>query len=483
MVEVLFVNPYLFPTDLRGEGEWGSNYAINFGILSIATYLKNQNIDVKIYDAQEGIQSINKIVSIVEKEQPLIVGMGCISSLSFLPSIEIAKAVKQANPTSFIIIGGQHTCFFSKEILNKYICIDAVALNESEETMVQLLNALKNKKKLSTVGGIAFRANNKIVHTNLNNPINLNDLPDIDYSIYPNFKNFFPLIEESRGCGFRCVFCTNENFYGSIRFKSGEKVFSEIEKTSKLYGNNNLPLIIQCSNYGYNLKESEKLFGLIKKSGLNPRIMLSSRVDGPWKKFLGWTKNYLDQMRFGLESGSPNTLLRMNKTSNPSEYLRFAKEAFRSFSDEGITTVANVLYGFCGDTKGDLEETKSFLRENKKNINCVRVHPLMDFPGSPYSQKFDFYEKEYGASRVIAKYSEILQTYPVNPSKNLTYENMLAESHKLMQELNTFDSYYEYYKWSSPAKHKNKQFDFYSKKTLYEDITKTTLPSSRDFHI
>lgn len=482
MPDVLLVNPYIFPVDLRGKEEWGANYAINFGILSIANFLKDKGISVEIFDAQLGAASIKKLCKIVSKEQPLILGIGCISSLSFLPSIEIAKTIKKINKNIFVIIGGQHTSFFPEELLQQYDCIDAVAVNESEQTLEQLVHALKKNMLLSSVGGIFFRQQGKIFSTLNNLPLDLNELPDIDYSNYPNYKNFFPLIEESRGCGFKCVFCTNENFYSSIRFKSGQKVFSEIEKTSQLYGSNDLPLVLQCSNYGYNLKESKKLFGLIKKAGLMPRVIFSTRVDGPWKQFIKWTTKYLDQIRFGLESGSPTTLIRMGKTNNPQHYLKRASEAFESFNKEEITTVTNVLYGFCGDSKKTLLETEKFLHKNKKNLSCIRAHPLMDFPGSPYSNNFSFYKKKYGSSRVIAKLSKVLRTYPVNPTKTLTFNDALKQSHKLMQDLNSFDEYYEYYKWTSPGKHRDGAIDFCDKNKLLKDIQNTTAIKNQDFH-
>jgi len=482
MSDVFLVNPYIFPVDLRGKKEWGANYAINFGILSIANYLKYEGISVEIFDAQLGAESIKELCKIISKEKPLILGIGCISSLSFLPSIEIAKAVKKISSDIFVIIGGQHTSFFPEELLQQQSCIDAVAVNESEKTMKQLVIALKENIGLKSVGGIFFRKQGKIISTPNNLPLDLNGLPDTDYSIYPNFKDFFPLIEESRGCGFKCVFCTNENFYDSIRFKSGEKVFSEIEKASQLYGSNDLPIVLQCSNYGYNLKESEKLFELIKKSGLAPRLIFSTRVDGPWKQFIKWTTKYLDQIRFGLESGSPSTLVRMGKTNNPQHYLKMASEAFEAFNKEGITTVTNVLYGFCGDTKETLLETERFLFENKKHLSCVRAHPLMDFPGSPYSNNFAFYKKKYGSTRVETKLSRLLKTYPVNPTKTLTFNEALKQSHELMRDLNSFDEYYEYYKWTSPGKRNGNAIGFCDKNKLLNDIQNTTAIKNQDFH-
>jgi anaerobic magnesium-protoporphyrin IX monomethyl ester cyclase len=482
LFDILLVNPYLFPIDLRGKEEWGSNHAVNFGLLSLASYLVPKGMVVEIFDTQEGKESIKKLINIVKKEKPLIVGIGCVSSLSFIPTVDIAKAIKQASPETFIIVGGQHTCFFPEELLNKELSIDAVAVNESEETLVQLVDSLKNKKNLSSVGGVCFRKEDKIVRTKMNPRIDLNDLPDTDYSLYPDYKNFFPLIEESRGCGFKCAFCTNQNFYAEIRFKSGEKVFAELKRTMELYGSNDLPVVLQCSNYGYNLKESEKLFSLIKKSGLHPQIMISSRVDGPWRQFIKWTKPYLDQMRFGLESGSPETLVRMKKTSDPKHYLKMASNAFKTFHDKEITTITNVLYGFCGDTQKNLSETNDFLSKNKENISCVRAHPLMDFPGSPYSVEFDIYKEKYGSSREVTKFSDLLKTYPINPTLGITFDDMLKQSHKLMQELNSFDGYYEYYKWTSPAKSKNNKIGFYNKNSLLSDIKKSTVPENQDFH-
>jgi hypothetical protein len=122
------------------------------------------------------------------------------------------------------------------------------------------------------------------------------------------------------------------------------------------------------------------------------------------------------------------------------------------------------------------------LSKNKENISCVRAHPLMDFPGSPYSVEFDIYKEKYGSSREVTKFSDLLKTYPINPTLGITFDDMLKQSHKLMQELNSFDGYYEYYKWTSPAKSKNNKIGFYNKNSLLSDIKKSTVPENQDFH-
>jgi radical SAM superfamily enzyme YgiQ (UPF0313 family) len=69
------------------------------------------------------------------------------------------------------------------------------------------------------------------------------------YELYPEFRRFWPVIEESRGCPYRCSFCAN-SFHRppAIAFKSPRILIDELRRVYALYrGDGPLPVVLMTS--------------------------------------------------------------------------------------------------------------------------------------------------------------------------------------------------------------------------------------------
>lgn len=449
MTEIVLVNPHIFPYDFRGEGEWNSNRALNYGLLSIATYMYKKGIPIDILDLEGEREPLAKLENYLQEENPRYVGVGCVSALSYLPTLEIARYVKTVNPQIYVGVGGQHTRFIIDDVFNESgKSIDMVATGEGEETIRQIYSWLKGDISLSDVGGIAIKRNNRTVITPPNKPVDYNEISPIVYSLYPEYKDLFPLIEDSRGCPYRCNFCSNENVFNArIRFKDPDIILEEIHRIAELYETESLPLIFYNSILGVNPKIAKEIITKIRESKLNIRFLTSTRVDSGWKMYVDDLEGLCDQMHFGLESDSPEILLRMDKTRDPERYIRSAKDAVREFHKRGVHVALNILTGFCGENEKTLKETEDFLEENREYIDSIRSHPLMLFPGSPFSHRMKEFEENFGSKISGNKYSERIHAYPVDATSNFTFEDATEYGKRLMQRFNSFEKFYGYYKW------------------------------------
>jgi len=132
------------------------------------------------------------------------------------------KAGKDACPDSFTILGGPHASFLPIDTLRECPELDAVCIGEGEETIVDLVEALSKRRDLSSVKGVAYRSRGKI-RMNQARPF----IEDLDSIPFPA-RHLLPMdkytvlgkrtiichIMSSRGCPFRCIFCSSSLFFG-----------------------------------------------------------------------------------------------------------------------------------------------------------------------------------------------------------------------------------------------------------------------------
>ena len=447
-MRMAFVNPHIFPYDFRGDGEWNSNRAMNYGILSIANYLDRRNVETDILDLQGEKEPMKVLETYVSENDPDFIGISCISALSYLPSLEIARKIKSMDSKIMVGVGGQHTRFIIENVFNDSPDIDIIATGEGEETSFQLYQSLKSGRPIQEVEGIAFTDGDSITINGSPKEIDLDSNSPVNFELYPNIEELFPLIEDSRGCPYGCVFCSNENVYKRrVRYKAPEIILSELNAIADLYGSKNLPLIFYNSYFGTNREITKKVLEEIRKSELDIRFMTSMRVDSKWTEYIDLFKGACDQMHLGLESASPEILIRMAKTKDPKHYIESATEAMRALSDKGVHVALNILTGYCGENEKSLEDTEAFLEKNRKKISSLRSHPLMLFPGSPLVERMDDFKQRFGSDVSKNKYSDKIHAYPVNATSEFSFEDAIEFGKSLMQKFNSQGSYYDYYKW------------------------------------
>jgi radical SAM superfamily enzyme YgiQ (UPF0313 family) len=99
-----------------------------------------------------------------------------------------------------------------------------------------------------------------------------------------------------------------------------------------------------------------------------------NRVDGPLLRKMAAAGCRVIQ--FGIESADPAVLDALKKGIT----LEQVREAFRSARAEGIDTVANLMVGSPGETRGSIEATRRLIREIRPDHLNVQV--LVPYPGT-----------------------------------------------------------------------------------------------------
>ena len=262
MTKVILINPPKSRMYFTGY----DNY-FPLGLLSLATVLKKDNIDVKIIDIENDFYmkeiSPEILNSYIENElycflgdyKPDIIGIGCLFSGAFNSLKLIARSIKAKCPTVPIVIGGIHPTTFPREILHKYMDIDYIILGEGEQSFLKLVRYLSGNGTLVGIDGIAFRTNSIYLQPKTSFIADLDIIPQVDYS-FLNLEEYymdtskwyspnkieivqpFP-ITSSRSCPQRCSFCSMWLVHGpKFRARSSVNVINEISYLYNTYGAN-----------------------------------------------------------------------------------------------------------------------------------------------------------------------------------------------------------------------------------------------------
>ena len=136
---------------------------------------------------------------------------------------DLARAYRQKGVIT--IAGGQH---FAGENAQEALenGVDYVVVGEGENTIRELLQAIRDKRDPSEIRGIKFMRSGNIVQTLERPPITDFDslpLPDFDLIRYSRIS-IYP-VGWIRGCGMNCEFCTVK---GKPRSASVERVVEQI---------------------------------------------------------------------------------------------------------------------------------------------------------------------------------------------------------------------------------------------------------------
>ncbi len=268
---------------------------------------------------------------------------------------EIADEFRRRGKT--VVLGGVHPSLMSDEAA---LHADAVVIGESEEIWPALLADLEN-------GGMKplYYAEHKPDLAGL--PFPRRDL--MKEEAYLNI----PKVETSRGCPFRCSFCSTTVFYGPrMRFRPVEEVVAEVKAAEHrfvFFTDNNI-----TANRGY----AKRLFKALSKVGVywlsqgsidmadDAELMELARASG----CVG--------MLVGFESLSEENIAEMGKkaSNRVAEY----EDKIRIFHKHKIGLIGCFVFGFDGDDQTVFKKTVDFIIRN--NIDCPQLTVLTPYPGT-----------------------------------------------------------------------------------------------------
>ncbi len=307
----------------------------------------------------------NELLSELRDNEPHYIGLSMNYDENFYKVINVLKLYhKEKNVV--VILFGMYANSDKEYLLTKYSgIIDYVIVGEPEVKFIELVaSGVKEQRVLQLVGGKPLKQF-EVLHGEKEKPDELNTMI-------------------SRGCFNNCLFCDGRKIYGAYRYKSVESVIEELKRhisTSKMH-----PWVFfsDLDFLSVSQKDPEWFKGFyekVKEQDMNFNFSIQTRADRVPKNVdnLKLLKEIgLKALALGVETGSPDVLVRFNKGHEGIEVNRKAMELLR---DIGIPYKINFIMF-------DPLTTMKEIEDNLKFIDSID-YPKGVIPSQPFVSFFD----------------------------------------------------------------------------------------------
>lgn len=270
-----------------------------------------------------------------------------------------------------VIMGGPHTFFHADEAIEH---CDAVGIGEGEEVWsVMLQDAANNRLQ-------------KIYHAPKQHDLTGLPIPRYDLMKFGgNGMNRTYSVQSSRGCPFKCEFCSERFYIGDrYRYRPAQDIVDEIKE-------------IKAKNIFF----ADSMFAGKKEHSMQlmeALVPLNIRWSTLWTAYLCRDEKFMDlakrsgllHVNMGMESINQETLASMNKNFNK---VRQYDEILDNLNKRGISYSLNFVFGWDGETPDVFQATLQFL--NQHRVPVAYFYILSPHRGTP------LYERMRQEGRII----------------------------------------------------------------------------------
>ncbi|MBN2121076.1 MAG: radical SAM protein [Candidatus Omnitrophica bacterium] len=353
------------------------------GLAYLASYLESQGLSAEIFDMNIYEGSFELLKKILKETKPLVVGVSAFT-VDIIRAGDIARAVKEFDKNITTVIGGIHATALPEQTMLEFEYFDYLIYGRGELSLASLVKNLKSGKNPRVLEGLVYRSDGNVIK----NPPQRNILP-LDELPYParsrlNLKKYAPHIQKcftlpntglisSLGCPYRCVYCSIHIVHPDIYSRNPENVVKELKYCVDNFGISDFRFFDDCLTL--NRARMVKLCELIIKEGLKIHWNGVSRVDRVDYQLLKLMKKAgCHQLGYGIEVGSERGLKIINKKTT----LKQAQDAIYFTKKAGLETSASFIFGFPGETIGDMRKTIDFAKKLSPDIALfyiVKAYP------------------------------------------------------------------------------------------------------------
>jgi anaerobic magnesium-protoporphyrin IX monomethyl ester cyclase len=387
---------------------------------------------VRIFDYIVSKYSPEKLFEALDAFRPEVIGAGPVT-MNFPDAIRIIRDAKRHNPSIISMLGGPHASFDINDTLTLYPEVDLIVAGEGEQTLMELMPVILDRKAWHGIKGIAFREDGKIVVTEQRGLIeDLDSLPLPARHLLPISRYQalgYPVsIITSRGCPNRCIFCLGRRMVGyKGRFRKPSLVVDEIEHILSLGFTR---INIADDLFTANKERVRELCSEIKRRGVNFGWSAFARVNTVDLETLTVMRETgCDCVSFGIESGNPEMLKRVKKGIT----LDQARKAVQWCKEADMLPHASFMVGLPGDSPEIMEETARFAAELDIPYG---YHFFAPFPGTTAKEEIENYDLTILTSdwRLYDANRPVVRTSKLSPEQMISFVDAYDRHHAKIWE-------------------------------------------------
>ncbi len=367
-MKVTLINP-------ESRFAFGPQLAVSYplGLMYLASALEREKVEVEISDLSVSGSSLEETIRLSGAD---VFGIS-ISTYNRLGAFRAVKAVRRIRPDARVVVGGVHATLLYRQILES-LDVDMVFTGESE---LSLCRYIKGDPR-EDIPGIAFRTAERIIRNKEKVTEDIDDLPLPAFHLIDlnKYKSLFNCIDfhliTSRGCPNNCGFCSVPALCrGRYRVHGADRVLEEMEMVQGFKKNGRV--MFHDDFFQVSCDRTRAICEGIIKKNIRLKWTTRSRVDSvDFDTLKLMKKSGCEGIFFGVESGSPGILKRMNKEFEPED----VKQAFAATKRSGIRAYCNIMVGYPGEDREALRETSRLLRLLQPDE--IYFSPVKVFPGT-----------------------------------------------------------------------------------------------------
>jgi len=321
---------------------------------------------------------------------------------------EIADRFRERGTT--VVMGGFHASLLPEEVLEH---ADAVVIGEAEDVFPEIIEDFKH-------GSLKRIYKSTKLHPLTGIPLPRYDLIEKDFILnHP--------VQATRGCPFKCSFCSVMSFYPSLRVRPIDDVIRDITCFEGQNYIQNKVVMFMDNNLIGNKRYAKELFKKMKplKKWWFSQVSIDMAKDKELMKLAA--ESGCISVFVGIETFSQESLKNIGKHQNK---IADYKNAIKTFHKYGIYVMAGLMIGFDEDTVQSIRKIPDIVQELGIDL------PYLAILAPNYGTEiFDQYSRE---NRILTKDWSLYNTYnAVFQPKNMSVDELHSSFMEIWKEIHS----------------------------------------------